>query len=96
MLFNAFQGLTNKAASLSYCIMERRFVSFTGLREMSSRVHSGAKKRFKVLKDGTVLFPHCNRRHMQSRKTHKQSARGQQYGVLTGGMARKIRRLLKR
>ncbi|GJQ10405.1 hypothetical protein GpartN1_g2196.t1 [Galdieria partita] len=96
MQFKAFEGFKNKASSLLCYILKKRIVSFQGTREMSSRVHSGAKKRFKVLNDGTVIFPHCNKRHGQSKKTHKQSERRQQYGVLTGGMAAKIRRLLKR
>ncbi|KAK4522614.1 hypothetical protein GAYE_PCTG10G0504 [Galdieria yellowstonensis] len=97
MQHNLFQGgFKNNTCSLLLSLLDKRPVSLQFTREMGLKVHSGSKKRFKVLNDGTLLFPHCNRRHMQSKKTHRQSARRQQYGVLRGGMAVKIRRLLRR
>lgn len=35
------------------------------------KTHSGAKKRFKISKNGKVKFQHTNKRHRLTQKAHK-------------------------
>ena len=35
------------------------------------KTHSGAKKRFKVTKNGIVKYQHTNKRHRLTQKDHK-------------------------
>ncbi len=35
------------------------------------KTHSGAKKRFKLTKNGKVKFQHTNKRHRLTQKAHK-------------------------
>ena len=35
------------------------------------KTHSGAKKRFKLTKNGKVKMQHCNKRHILTKKSRK-------------------------
>jgi len=35
------------------------------------KTHSGAKKRFKISKNGKVMFAHANKRHILNKKSTK-------------------------
>lgn len=46
------------------------------------KTHSGAKKRFKVSKNGKVIRAHANKRHILNKKTTKRK-RGLRKAVVT-------------
>ena len=46
------------------------------------KTHSGAKKRFKVTKNGKVIRAHANRRHILNKKTTKRK-RGLRKAAIT-------------
>ncbi len=46
------------------------------------KTHSGAKKRFKVSKNGKVIRAHANKRHILNKKTTKRK-RGLRQTVVT-------------
>lgn len=46
------------------------------------KTHSGAKKRFKVSKNGKIIRAHANKRHILNKKTTKRK-RGLRKSVVT-------------
>ncbi len=46
------------------------------------KTHSGAKKRFKVTKNGKIIRAHANRRHILNKKTTKRK-RGLRKAAIT-------------
>ncbi len=56
--------------------------------------HSGAKKRFKVTGSGKLMHASAGKRHLNEHKSSRRTRRLNVDGQLTGGDARKARRLL--
>jgi large subunit ribosomal protein L35 len=59
------------------------------------KTHSGAKKRYRVTKNGKVLVRQKNRAHILEKKSSRRKRRLAGDTVLTGGDATRARRLLK-
>lgn len=59
------------------------------------KVHKGAKKRFTVSSKGKVLHAKAGRRHILTGKSSKRMRGLRRKGVLKGGMADNVSRLLK-
>jgi large subunit ribosomal protein L35 len=59
------------------------------------KTHSGAKKRYRVTKNGKVLVRQKNRAHILEKKSSRRKRRLAGDTVLTGGEAKKAKRLLK-
>lgn len=57
--------------------------------------HSGAKKRFRVTKNGKVLHRRQNRNHLLEKKTSARKRRLAEEGELSGGDAQQIKRMLR-
>ena len=60
------------------------------------KTHSGAKKRFRVTKNGKVLHRRQNNNHMNEHKSAQRQRRLQGTDQLTGGDKRQVTRLLRR
>jgi large subunit ribosomal protein L35 len=60
------------------------------------KTHSGAKKRFRVTKNGKVLHGRQNRNHLLEKKSSQRKRRLRTEGELTGGDAGHVERLLRR
>jgi large subunit ribosomal protein L35 len=60
------------------------------------RTHAGAKKRFRVTRNGKVLHVRQNMNHILEKKTSKRKRRLSATGELTGGDAAQVKRLLGR
>lgn len=58
------------------------------------KTHSGAKKRFKVTKNGKVKFQHTNKRHRLTQKDHKRKRIARNMGVANSATAPVIRELV--
>jgi large subunit ribosomal protein L35 len=59
------------------------------------RTHSGTKDRFRVTKTGKVIHGRQNRNHLLEKKSSVRKRRLQRPGVLTGGDAAQVKRLLR-
>ena len=59
------------------------------------KTHSGAKKRFRVTKNGKVLVRQRNRAHILEKKTSRHKRRLAGDTELTGADAKRVKRLLK-
>ncbi len=59
------------------------------------KTHSGAKKRFRVTKNGKVLVRQRNRNHILEKKTSRRKRRLAGDAELTGADAKRVKRLLK-
>jgi large subunit ribosomal protein L35 len=59
------------------------------------KTHSGAKDRFRVTKTGKVLHRKMNKNHILEKKSSQRKRRLSQEGELTGGDAKKVKRMLK-
>ena len=60
------------------------------------KTHSGAKKRFKVTRNGKVVHRRQNKKHLLEHKPSKRKRRLSRPGVLEGGDRRHINDLLGR
>lgn len=60
------------------------------------KTHSGAKKRFKVTKNGKVRSRKRNRSHLLEKKSSQRKRRLKGYDEITGADAKKIKRLLNK
>jgi len=60
------------------------------------RTHSGAKKRFRVTRNGKVLSRKKNRAHLLEHKTSRRKRRLSGDTVIAGPDAKKIKKLLNR
>lgn len=59
-----------------------------------SKTHAGAKKRFRVTRNGKVLHKRMNKNHLLEKKSGSRKRRLSRGGELTGGDASKMKRLL--
>ena len=59
------------------------------------KTHSGAKKRFRVTRNGKVLTKQRNRAHILEKKSSRRKRRLDGTSVVAGPDAKKIKRLLK-
>lgn len=59
-----------------------------------AKTHSGAKKRFRVTKNGKVLHGRQNRAHLLEKKSSARKRRLAGKGELEGGDRLKVKRLL--
>jgi large subunit ribosomal protein L35 len=55
---------------------------------------SGARKRFKISKNGDVKFHHCNKRHILTKKATKRKRQLRGCGILRTADANQIKDLL--
>ena len=60
------------------------------------KTHSGAKKRFRVTRNGKVLVRHKNRAHILEKKSAARKRRLSGDTVLAPGDAAQVKRLLNR
>ncbi|MGH8909658.1 MAG: 50S ribosomal protein L35 [Egibacteraceae bacterium] len=58
------------------------------------KTHSGAKKRFRVTKKGKVVHQRMGMNHILEKKSSSRKRRLNQESTLSGGDAKKIKRLL--
>ena len=58
------------------------------------RTHAGAKKRFRVTRNGKVLHQRMNMNHILEKKSSKRKRRLSREGELTGGDAVQVKRML--
>jgi large subunit ribosomal protein L35 len=58
------------------------------------RTHAGAKKRFRVTRNGKVMHAHMNKNHILEKKTSKRKRRLSRPGELGGGDAAQVKRML--
>lgn len=58
------------------------------------KTHSGAKKRFRVTRNGKIVRRRQNRNHILEKKTSKRKRRLAQSATLHGGDARQVKQLL--
>lgn len=59
-----------------------------------NKKHSGAKKRFKITGTGKVKRAHSSAAHMKSKKTPEQRRRLRHSTLVSGKVAKKIKKLL--
>lgn len=60
------------------------------------KTHSGAKKRFRVTRNGKVMMRQKNRAHLLEKKSSSRTRRLQGETELTGKPAKNVKRLLNR
>ena len=58
------------------------------------RTHAGAKKRFRVTRNGKVMHSRMNKNHILEKKTSKRKRRLSRPGQLSGGDAAQVKRML--
>ena len=58
------------------------------------KTHSGAKDRFRVTKTGKVVHKKMNKNHILEKKSSQRKRRLSMDGVLTGGDAAQVKKLL--
>jgi len=58
------------------------------------RTHAGAKKRFRVTRNGKVMHKRMNKNHILEKKSSKRKRRLAGDGELTGGDAVRVKRML--
>ena len=58
------------------------------------KTHSGAKKRFKVSKNGKVIRAHANKRHILNKKTTKRKRVLRQTAVADATNPKQMKRLI--
>ncbi|MGN0452707.1 MAG: 50S ribosomal protein L35 [Ruminococcus sp.] len=58
------------------------------------KTHSGAKKRFKLTKNGKVIRAHANKRHILNKKTTKRKRGLRQTAVADATNVKQVKRLL--
>ena len=58
------------------------------------RTHAGAKKRFRVTRNGKVMHKRMNKNHILEKKSSKRKRRLARDGELTGGDAVRVKRML--
>jgi large subunit ribosomal protein L35 len=58
------------------------------------KTHSGAKKRFKITGTGKLTHRSAGKRHLNEHKSSRAMRRLMPDAALTGGDAKKVRRLL--
>lgn len=58
------------------------------------KVRQSAAKRFKVTKNGKVLFGHQNQQHHKLARSKSRTRRQKEPGVMVGAFAKKIKKML--
>lgn len=58
------------------------------------KTRKSVSRRFKVTKTGKVIARHAESRHLQSKKSKKRQRRHKRTKILTGRIAKKIKKLL--
>ena len=58
------------------------------------KTHSGAKKRFKVTKNGIVKYQHTNKRHRLTQKDHKRKRIARTVGIADSTNAPALKKLM--
>ena len=58
------------------------------------KTHSGAKKRFKLSKNGKVIRAHANKRHILNKKTTKRKRNLRKHVVADKTNVKQIKRLI--
>lgn len=58
------------------------------------KTHSGAKKRFKISKNGKVIRAHANKRHILNKKTTKRKRGLRQNAVADKTNVAQVKRLI--
>lgn len=58
------------------------------------KIRKSAAKRFKVTKNGKIMFGHQNAGHLKMHKSAKQKRRQKEPAVLTGIFAKKVKKML--
>jgi large subunit ribosomal protein L35 len=58
------------------------------------KTHSGAKDRFRITRNGKVVHKKMNKNHILEKKSAKRKRRLSGGGVLEGGDAKQIKKLL--
>lgn len=58
------------------------------------RIHAGAKKRFRVTRNGKVMHRRMNQNHILEKKTSKRKRRLSRDGEVGGGDAARVKRML--
>ena len=61
---------------------------------MKQKTHSGAKKRFRVTRNGKVMRKKKNRAHLLEKKSSRRKRRLAGYEELDGPRAKKVKKLL--
>lgn len=64
------------------------------VKKQKLKIKDSVAKRFKVTKNGKVMFDHQYRSHKRSGKSRSRLRRQKEPGVLTGEFAHKIKMLL--
>lgn len=60
-----------------------------------TKTHSGAKKRFRVTRNGKALHKRMNKNHLLEKKSASRKRRLSRTGELTGADATKVKRILR-
>lgn len=58
------------------------------------KTRKAVTKRFKITKNGKVLFGHQYGRHLMRKKSKRRIRRQKEPGVLTGTFAKKIKKMI--
>ncbi len=58
------------------------------------KVKKSVSKRFRVTKNGKVLFVHQNRRHLVRKKSSKVKRRHKEPGILSVAFAKKVKKMM--
>lgn len=62
--------------------------------KQKKKIRKSAQKRFKITKNGKVLFGHQNKGHLQRKKSAKVSRRHKEPGHLTGAFAKRVKQMM--
>ncbi len=63
---------------------------------MKKKIKKSVSKRFKVTKNGKVLFAHQYKGHLKINKSKSRLRRQKEPGVLVGAFAKRIKKMLGR
>lgn len=63
-------------------------------KKVKVKTHSGAKKRFKLTKNGKVKYQHTNKRHRLTQKATKRKRIARNSGIASSANAATIRELV--
>lgn len=58
------------------------------------KIKKAASKRFKVTKNGKVIFSHQYAGHLMRKKSSRRKRRQEEPGILRGAFAKRVRRML--
>lgn len=58
------------------------------------KIKKAVSKRFKITKNGKVLFSHQYKGHLMIKKSKRRQRRQSETGVLSGAFAKKVKQML--